>query len=336
MQVTNPVKKSRVGRIAAIVFSSLALLLIVLGIAYSQVFGPVGGDDMKQQFLVKPGESVSQIADDLTSKGYVRFPWVYQIAFLRSTDGGPIRPGGYEISKSMDAWSIASALEERPYYAWVTIPVGVRKEQIANILASELGWTPAEKTEFITVDTNTGPNYVEGVYFPDDYLIPSDLQPAQVASMLRDRFKVAFAPYADEAVKKNIPWPQVLTIASIIQREAGSVSDMGIISGVIQKRLKVGMPLAMDATLQYMEGNDTDGWWPEPSAAATYPNDPFNTYKRTGLPPHPIANPGLAAIDAALNPTVTDCLFYLHDPKGQIHCSKTYAGQKANVNKYLK
>jgi UPF0755 protein len=174
------------------------------------------------------------------------------------------------------------------------------------------------------------------VYFPDDYLIPSDLPPAQVAGMMRDRFKVAFAPYADEAVKKKIPWVQVLTIASIIEREAGSVSDMSIISGVIQKRLKVGMPLAMDATLQYMEGNEKDGWWPQPSSASSYPDGPFNTYKRKGLPPHPIAEPGLAAIHAALNPTGTDCLFYLHDNNGKMHCSATYKGQQANVSKYLK
>jgi len=336
MKVESPVKKSRVGRITTIVCASLSLLLVVLAVAYSQVFGPISADSTKQQFLVKPGETVSQISDELFAQGYIRGAWIYQIAYLRATDGKPIRPGGYEISKDMDAWSIASALEEPPYYAWVTIPVGLRKEQIADILTENLGWTDAQKTEFLTVDTDTGPNYVEGVYFPDDYLIPSDQTPAQVAQRLRSRFQEAFAPYANEAVQKNIPWPQVLTIASIIQREAGSVSDMSIISGVIQKRLAVGMPLAMDATLQYMEGSEANGWWPDPSGAATYPDDPFNTYKRKGLPPHPIANPGLAAIDAALNPAGTDCLFYLHDPNGHIHCSATYAGQKANVQKYLK
>ncbi len=307
--------KSSVARRATIIFCSFSLFLIVVAISYAQLFGPVGSESTKRQFLVKPGEPVSQIANDLAAQGYVRSAWILQVAYLHESYGKGIRAGGYEISKDMDAWSLASALVEPPYYAWVTIPVGVRKEQIAAQLRDELGWTPQQVQEFNTVDTNPGPNFVEGVYFPDDYLIPSDLPPAQVAVMLRDRFKVAFAPYADEALARKIP---------------------SIISGVIQKRLKVGMPLAMDATLQYMEGNEENGWWPEPASASTYPDDPFNTYKRKGLPPHPIANPGLAAIDAALHPEETNCLFYLHDTKGKIHCSATYKGQQANVSKYLK
>jgi UPF0755 protein len=182
----------------------------------------------------------------------------------------------------------------------------------------------------------TSPNYIEGVYFPDTYLIPTDQPPAQVAQRLRSRFQEAFAPYADEAVKQKVSWTKVLTIASLIQREAGSADDMPVISGIIQKRLAVGMPLAIDATLQYIEGNQAEGWWAQPAAASTYPDSPFNTYKRKGLPPHPIANPGLAAIDAALHPIATDCLFYIHDTKGVMHCSPSYSGQRANIQKYLK
>ncbi len=310
--------------------------LVALALLYSAAFGPVEMSAANEQFLVKPGESVGEIAHDLAQQHFVRGAWIFQLAFLRATDGKGIRPGGYEISKSMDALTIASALVAPPYVAWVTIPVGVRKEQIADILADALGWTEAQKKEWDTIDTNIGANYIEGVYFPDTYLIPTDQPPAVIADRMRDRFKEVFAPYADEAIKKNVAWPTVLTIASIIQREAGSVSDMSIISGVIQKRLTMGMPLAMDATLQYMEGNETEGWWPVPKGANTYGDSPFNTYKKKGLPPHPIANPGLAAIDAALNPAQTNCLFYLHDLNGHIHCSTTYKGQQVNVQKYLK
>ncbi|MDB5189231.1 MAG: Endolytic murein transglycosylase [Parcubacteria group bacterium] len=335
--MTGPARtKPSLGRIITYVLTGAALFLIVFALLYAQAFGPVSQDSEKVQFLVSPDETVTQVADDLEKQGFVRGAWIFQIAFLRATDGKGIRPGGYEISKGMDAWSIASALVAPPYFAWVKIPVGVRKEQIANILTNALGWTDEQKKEWLTVDTNTGPNYVEGVYFPDTYLIPTDQPPAVVAQRMRDRFKEAFAPYADEAVKQKVAWPKILTIASIIQREAGSVEDMGIISGVIQKRLAVGMPLAMDATLQYIEGNDANKWWPSPKAANTYPNTPFNTYKQKGLPPHPIANPGLAAINAALHPTATNCLFYLHDPNGQIHCSTNYSGQLSNVQKYLK
>lgn len=321
-----------------LVLGLILFVLLVIGAAllYAEAFGPVEPNAQTAQFLVQPKESVDQIADDLARQGYVRSSWIFRLAFLRETDGHAIRAGGYELSKSMDAWTLAAALVAPPYSAWVTVPVGLRKEQIADILADALNWTPAEKEEWIATDTAKSANYIEGVYFPDTYLIPSDTPPAAVAELMRDRFQVAFAPYANEALEKKIPWPTVLTIASLIQREAGSASDMPLISGIIQKRLKMGMPLAIDATLQYMEGSEDNGWWPQPRSAAAYPNSPFNTYKHAGLPPHPIADPGLTAIEAALNPVATDCLFYIHDLDGQMHCSPTYTGQLANIQKYLK
>ncbi|MBU1754819.1 endolytic transglycosylase MltG, partial [Patescibacteria group bacterium] len=83
-------------------------------------------------------------------------------------------------------------------------------------------------------------------------------------------------------------------------------------------------------------GTEENGWWPIPKSEDKYLDSPFNTYQYKGLPPHPIANPGLASIAAALNPTATSCLYYLHDGKGQIHCSKTYSEHLANIRRYLK
>jgi len=325
-----------VGKVLGFILATVIFFILVSAVLYSHLFGPTGPGSSTAEFMVKPDEPIEQVAQDLATQGYVRGTWIFHLAYLRASDGHPIRPGGYEISKNMDAWSIASALMQRPYVAWVTIPVGLRKEQIALRLEDALGWSPAQTKDWLAITDTSGKDYVEGVYFPDTYLIPTDQTPLQVAARFRARFQEVFAPYADEAVKKKVPWPTVLTIASIIQREAGSVADMSIISGIIQKRMAVGMPLAMDATLQYMTGSEDTGWWPAPERANSYPDSPFNTYKRKGLPPHAIANPGLAAIEAALNPKVTNCLFYVHDAKGVMHCSPTYAGQVANINRYLK
>lgn len=236
----------------------------------------------------------------------------------------------------MDAWSIAAALVEPPYLAWVKIPVGVRKEQVATILTNALGWDEGQKRAWLAATENSGKDYKEGVYFPDTYFIPTTLSPSEVAALIRSNFQQKFEPYAKEATTKNVPWPTVLTIASLIQREAGSASDMPIISGIIQRRLRSGMPLAIDATLQYIGNTEETGWWAPPDKASSYANSPFNTYKNKGLPPHAIASPGLAAIEAALNPSITNCLFYIHDTRGKIHCSTTYKGHLTNINKYLK
>lgn len=321
-------------RVLLIGFGIFAALLIALALLYAFLFGPEQQSAQTALYYVTPGEPLDAVAIDLEDNGYVRADWIFRIAYWKESAGFAIRPGTYHISKSMDAWTIAETLSGTPYAAWVTIPVGLRKEQVADLLADALNWTAAEKSEWLTVDTGS-PAYTEGVYFPDTYLIPSNTPPAVVAQILQDRFKVAFAPYAAQAVTKGIPWTKVVTIASLIQRETGSAADMPLISGVIENRLARSMPLAIDATLQYIKGTEGN-WWPTPSAAATYPDTPFNTYKHTGLPPHPIASPGLTAIAAALNPAQTSCLFYLHDANGRIHCSATYSGQLANVQKYLK
>ena len=126
-----------------------------------------------------------------------------------------------------------------------------------------------------------------------------------------------------------------ITIASIIQREAGGLKDMNLISGIIWNRLALGMPLQVDATLQYIKGKDGK-WWPYVLAKDKFLASAYNTYQNIGLPPTPISNPGEGAIDAALNPEKTECIFYLHDKYGRIHCSKDYKEHKKNINKYLR
>ncbi len=318
--------------IAGIAF---ALLLIGFLLLYARYFGPVDRYAGQQEFIVNPDDSFEKVAGELKDEGFIRSTWVLRLAYARNGKSFDIREGGYELSASMDAWSIAAALARPPYLAWITFQTGLRKEQIADLLAKKLSWSDEQKEEFITVDTAPSESLSEGVYYGDTYLIPSDQTPAQVADRLRGRFQDVFAPYAEEAKKQGVAWTDVITMASLIQREAASTADMPLIAGIMWNRLDDGQPLAIDATLQYIRGVEGD-WWPVPKSADKYLVSPFNTYKHKGLPPHPIANPGLAAIKAVLHPEKTRCYFYLHAPDGNIHCSVTYAGQIANVNKYLK
>jgi UPF0755 protein len=236
----------------------------------------------------------------------------------------------------MNAFSIASILSGKSYMKWVVIPEGLRKEEIADLFVDNLGWTKAEREEFINKDTTTKPDYIEGVYFPDTYLISIDETPAEVAQRLVSNFQTKFAPYLKEANLQNIRWTTVLKLASIIQREAGSKSDMPIISGIFWNRLDKGMRLEVDSTLQYARGDKGRGYWSPISVADKKIDSPYNTYLNKGLPPAPIANPGIDAINAVLKPVKTDCLYYLHDSSKQIHCSVTYAEHQKNIALYLK
>lgn len=317
-----------------VVVASLVLVITGTLLLYAHYFGPRDSHATQKEFIVPEGEEMYSIVKSLKEQGFIRSQTAFTIALGAVNHGARIRPGGYTISASMDALSIAGILGKPPYLVWFSFPPGWRKEQIANRLVTQLNWTPEQKEEWLTIDTAKSASYTEGVFYPDTYLIPSAQSPAQVADRFVDRFQEVFAPYASQAAQEGRKWTDVLTMASLIQREAGA-TDMAIVSGILWNRLDKHMLLQVDATLQYIKGTDGN-WWPVPLSADKYIESPFNTYLHTGLPPHPIAEPSLAAINAALHPQKTSCLYYLHDPKGIIHCSDTYQGQVKNVNKYLK
>ncbi len=217
----------------------------------------------------------------------------------------------------------------------VRIQEGLRKEQIADIMGDKLGWTEIQKTAFLNAHLAIDSENLEGRYFPKTYMIPKDEDPMGVTAVMLHEFA-----RQNEKIKKPkstqiINQDTALKIASIIQREAAGKQDMKLISGIIWNRIFAGMKLQMDATLQYAKGNEEDGWWQLVSPVDKKIDSTYNTYLHTGLPPSPIANPGLAAIEAAYNPQKTSCIFYLHDHNRQIHCSKTYEEHKRNISKYL-
>lgn len=314
--------------IGAIVF------LFAFFLVYARYFGPVDHSAPMKELIVMPDETFEEIASDLKTEGYIRSITAFRIAYARTGNLKGIAEGGYRISPSMDAWTIAEALTEPPYLAWITFPPGWRKEQIADLLAKKLRWTDEQKANWIAVDTAPSLAQIEGVYYGDTYLIPSDQAPAQVAARLRGRFEEVFAKYAPQAAEKNVSWTEVLIMASLIEREAAK-DDKHLISGILWNRINDGMRLQVDATLQYIRGEEGN-WWPVPAPEDKKLESPFNTYKYAGLPPHPIANPSLESIEAALNPQKTKCIYYLHDRDGEVHCSATYTGHLANVQRYLK
>ena len=317
-----------------IFWSAGSLLALLIGslLLYSHLFGPADTYAEPSQFVVQPGTSLSDVVQNLSVTGMVRSAWALRIALAR--ESGHIRPGSYSLGKEMDAWTVAKVLTDPPDMAFVTFPPSIRKEQMGDILADALGWSDAEMKEWNTIATDPDPSFVEGVYYPDTYLIPSDQSPEQIAARLRGRFTDAFAPYAAEAQKEGIPWTKVLTLASIVDRESAK-NDKALVAGILWNRLDNGMLLQADATLQYIKGKEGN-WWPQPTSADKYLSSAFNTYQHVGLPPHPIDNPSMASIAAVLNPEQTDCLYYLHDASHEIHCSLTYAGQVQNVNTYLR
>ncbi len=238
-----------------------------------------------------------------------------------------------------------------PYMRLVSIPAGLRREQIADKFAKVLNWDDKEIEGFLTTAPSDENGYLDGYYAPGAYWVEVGASGVDVAHKMLRSFnsKVSEQIFGEKkdikngtigvtstasAKTKKINLDTAVKIASLIEREAGSKSDMKIISGVIWNRIFSGMSLDIDATLQYAKGTE-EKWWPVVTGKDKYIASEFNTYKNKGLPPMAISNPSMDAIKAAFNPTKTDCLFYLHDTRGVIHCTKTYAAHKQNVQKYL-
>ena len=288
---------------------------------------PVGTD----RFVVSLSDTNATIAASLLSGGYISDADAFTALLGTET----VTPGGYKIAKVMTPKQLVQVLSGKPYMVWVVVPEGLRKEEIADLLAAKLGWTKTQETTWITKSTTTDPNYIEGVYFPSTYLIPLGEAPADTGARLVSKFNEEFASYLPQFNKQNIKWTTGLTLASIVQREAANDADMPLIAGILWNRLNAGMPLDVDATLQYARGDTPTGWWAPITVADKKIDSPYNTYMNKGLPPHPISNPGIPAIEAVLNPATTDCLYYIHDMNHVTHCATTYAEQEANIQTYL-
>ena len=219
---------------------------------------------------------------------------------------------------------------------FVTITPGMRKEQVASAFANALGWNDKQKQEFLTAGPYSSLPLPEGSFSPGVYSVGIGTTPTMAQAMVNDRFAADVLSHYGTTTAQVVPLNEALTVASLIEREAGGPDDMRIISGIIWNRLFINMNLQIDATLQYAKADKlaTRSWWPRALPADRFLKSPYNTYLNAGLPPTPIANPSVASILAALNPVNTPCLFYFHDAARQFHCSNTYAEHVALLKKY--
>src|SRR3990167_5270476 len=183
----------------------------------------------------------------------------------------------------MDAWKLAHTVTSEPTMKWITIPEGLRKEEIGERLAKALHWSDEEMDKWNKTYTAMQFDYVEGVYFPDTYLIPVNENGLDTAKRMINSFNERFPGYPEKFAEKDILCTTGLKVASIIQREAAGKEDMAIISGIIWNRLSNDQPLEIDATIQYARGRADSGWW-SPIKASDVDNieSTYNTYKNTG------------------------------------------------------
>ncbi len=237
---------------------------------------------------------------------------------------------------------IAELFSTRSWYQQLAAPVsrivviwpGDRKEELAKKIGDNLGWDQADRNEFKQLMDTSDPVMTEGKYFPGQYVTHYDATPEDMHELIYAAFEDEILEHYTDEVSVKVPLETTLIIASLIEREASNdLTNMREISGVIWNRIFIDMPLQLDATLQYVRGSKPQepSWWPIVHPNDKYLTSPYNTYENEGLPPAPIANPSAEAVLAALNPIITDCLFYFHTNGGGYHCSADYEGHVAKL-----
>ncbi len=305
-------------------FAIVAVLaVLVLGVlTLFQPFGSAEGAPVK--LTIPAGSSAREIGDQLAAAGVVGSGFFFSLRASISGKRGDLRSGPHTLRRDMSYGSAIAALSKppvvvKPKTVKITIPEGLSRSEIAPIVAKaglKGSYTDASKRFAGALNpfrygAPKGTRSTEGFLFPATF----DLRPGAPARTLVD---LEFAAFGENfatvdlrrARRKNLTGYDVLIIASMVEREAQLAAERPLIAAVIYNRLKAGMPLGIDATIRYA----TDNWSRPLRASELAIDSPYNTRKRTGLPPTPIGNPGLAAIKAAAAPASVGYRYYVVKP----------------------
>lgn len=311
-------------------FVIIFLLVLISILSYATyLISPTSFSDEKIRFVIPLETRQEDIISRLKKEGFIRSKVMFSFILGAIKFPGTVEPGSYMLSRRNFAWQTADLLLNKPYQKWIILVPGLRVEQVAERLSKKFNWDENKTKDFLL-------NAREGYMFPDTYLLNVDYSGREAAQKMISNFNEKFdAQLQNDLFSQNVRNDTAIKIASLIERESGSDNDKALIAGIIWNRLNINMKLQIDAATQYIIGSAKD-WWPHVKPSDHKIDSPYNTYIYKGLPPSPIANPGLASIKAAVYPQDSECFYYLHDYGKNIHCSITYEEHLENIETYLK
>lgn len=276
---------------------------------------------------VPVGASAYAIGDLFERDHVIRSAFLFKVWLRLSHEDHGIPSGIYVFSQPLPLTAVAARLTAGDYgteETHVTFPEGIASYEMAEIIREKAPVFDAAAFEALAKGK-------EGYLFPDTYYVLPGESPETLVSQMSDTFAATQASLQPEIDHFGKPLPEVVTMASILEKEGKTDRDRRIIAGILWKRLSLGMRLQVDAPFGYL--HQESGY--VPTAADLASGSPYNTYRTTGLPPGPIGNPGKEALEAAVTPIATDYLYYLSGPDGTIHYAKTLDEHAENRQKYL-
>ena len=316
----------------------LALVWIVIGLFYYQASRPASEKNQTMIFEIQPGMTLKQVALELSRQGLIRSPRAFQaIAYIQAKQK-QVMVGEFSLSPSMPPSKILLQITSgKTILHPVTIPEGYRITEIATLLHSE---GLADKEFFIRQTRDKSlirplgipADSLEGYLFPETYHFSKFTPEKKIVQKMVDTFReqVLKPQLLMSAKKSSLSWHEIITLASLIEKETGLDSERKIISSVFHNRLRKNMRLQTDPTVIYaMEKFDGNIRKRDLKIDSLY-----NTYRYKGLPPGPIANPGLKSIVAAISPIKSDHLYFVSRQDGSHHFSSTLIEHNLAVQKY--
>ena len=344
--------KSREGGSTSIELTSLErrLLGLYLEARRGEIEAPISDAPTPVLFSIAPGETAATIAVRLQEAGLIRDAQLFRLLVRYRGIDGQLEAGYYQLRPNMSIEEMVEALQHgQPEEALLTIPEGWRAEEIAELL-EERGLTDAQEFMQLVREDRFNHDFLssrpqgvslEGYLFPDTYRIGQGFGAEEMITLLLDNFGRRFTEeMREEAVAQGLTIHQVVTLASLVEREAKIDQERPIIASVYLNRWRAGWLLESDATAQYALGyqEESGQWWKSPVTLEEMKavDSPYNTYLYPGLPPGPICNPGLASIQAVLEPAQTNYMFLYHKGDGSHAFAETYEEHLENQRRYEK
>lgn len=314
------------GKVAAVKQRIALVASALLLIAFTFLISPPGTGVIHRSVRIAEGMNARQAFIELERAGVIRSAraalLVDRVVFL----GAPVIAGDYYFERTAFAPDAVSRLVAGDYGLFpvrVTIPEGTNVFQIAELFGPDFTFFDPE--EFI----RTAP---EGYLFPDTYFFFPNADARSVIKKMTDNFDEKTKAIKEEAERRDVPFADIVTLASILEEEGSNADNRGNIASILLRRIEIGMPLQVDASFHYVNGESTY----DLSLADLRIESPYNTYRNKGLPPGPISNPGLESLEAALNPIPNEYLYFLTDLSGDIYYAKDFEGHQRNRELYLR
>lgn len=313
----------------AVLLAAAGLAVVGAGWWLLQPAQPGSNETVTIEITRGSGESL--VARQVAEAGLTKHRYSLRLALALEGQSGELQSGVYQVNRGWNARQLATSLTRNTTDLRVTLPEGLRAEEVLESLETQLRAETA--TPEACLDAN-------GYLFPDTYSFIPGTSIESACERLQNQFKSVWTELTTQHTPPS-QWSQedLVTLAALVQREARDPDDMRRVAGVLFNRLDLGMPLQIDATLQYAKGYNpqTKDWWSMPYAADKSIVSPYNTYQDAGLPAGPIANPGRDALTAVLNPIDSDDLYYISTlDGGEMYFVPTYEEHLQNIDRYLR